>query len=140
MRLGLLVATLLLSLGCDSAGHYHSGASLNPLDSIERWGTCDHTGHIDPESRLCREWIGDFWGAEDLEQSCTKLSNGIFSKTPCSTNQLVGVCVTDKGTEAEVRYFYYVDDWTATSGKANCDAKNLAAQGLGTTVSEWILP
>ena len=136
----ILVGILALFLwSCESAGRWHSGADVNSIQDVKRWGVCDHSKHLSPENRQCREWIGEFWGAEDLAETCSKISNGSFSKSPCSQNKLVGVCITDAGLKSEIRYFYYLDDWDAVSGQANCAEKDLASRGLGDTVAEWFL-
>ena len=137
LRCALAGALFLYLCGCDSAAHYHSGSDINSLENVEIWGTCDHTKHADPDSRTCREWTGIFWGAEDLEQSCTKISNGAFSKSPCTKNQLIGVCVVDGGLSSEIIFYYYAGDWTLSKAADNCADKNLKQRELGDTVSEW---
>jgi hypothetical protein len=84
----------------------------------------------------CREWLGSFFANADLRVSCDAI-DGTYSDGACPQTSVLGVCTTQTSEATKVDFFLYEPFFDAQSAADECEAKDLAASGLGSTTSQW---
>jgi hypothetical protein len=67
---------------------------------------------------VCYDWTGSGYTASDVEAGC----GGMYSSSPCTSENLVGSCIILEGTISEYITRYYAPTYTAADAQFACTA------------------
>lgn len=91
-------------------------------------GSCDYTSPF-TQSPECRQYVGAAWTEVDVTAACDELSGELALGGACSTDDVLGVCVLDGGTDRELHVVAYGTDASV------CETQELGCETFGG--GEW---